>query len=101
MTNLQQPQLAREAEICYSTAAMVTDYDCWHRGHDSVTVDQVVSVLMKNAENACAMVRETGAAMPKTRRSKYGSALANAIQTARKASPAPSRKRSALLSEKY
>src|SRR5438445_580151 len=64
MTNLQEAKLAREAEICYSTAAMVTDYDCWHPGHDSVTVDQVVSVLMKNAENACAMVRETVTAMP-------------------------------------
>src|SRR3989442_2671644 len=70
MTNLQEAKLAREAEICYATAAMVTDYDCWHPGHDSVTVDQVVSVLMKNAENACAMVRETVAAMPKTRRFK-------------------------------
>src|SRR5437016_4871858 len=59
MTNLQEAKLAREAEICYSTAAMVTDYEWWHPGHDSVTVDQVVSVLMKNAENACAMVRET------------------------------------------
>src|SRR6266404_7890867 len=54
MTNLQEARLAREAEICYSSLALVTDYDCWHPGHDSVTVDQVVSVLMKSAENACA-----------------------------------------------
>jgi 5'-methylthioadenosine phosphorylase len=77
MTNLQEAKLAREAEICYSTAAMVTDYDCWHPGHDSVTVDQVVSVLMKNAENACA------------------------IQTDRKAIPAAARKRLGLLLDKY
>jgi 5'-methylthioadenosine phosphorylase len=101
MTNLQEAKLAREAEICYSTAAMVTDYDCWHPGHDSVTVDQVVSVLMKNAENACAMVRETVAAMPKTRTCKCGSALAHAIQTDRKAIPAAARKRLGLLLDKY
>ena len=101
MTNLQEAKLAREAEICYSTAAMVTDYDCWHPGHDSVTVDQVVSVLMKNAENACAMVRETVAAMPKTRSCKCGSALADAIQTDRKAIPAAARKRLRLLLNKY
>jgi 5'-methylthioadenosine phosphorylase len=101
MTNLQEAKLAREAEICYSTAAMVTDYDCWHPGHDSVTVDQVVSVLMKNAENACAMVRETVAAMPKTRSCKCGSVLAHAIQTDRKAIPAAARKRLRLLLNKY
>ena len=52
MTNLQEAKLAREAELCYVTVAMVTDYDCWHPHHDSVTVDQIVAVLLKNAENA-------------------------------------------------
>ena len=47
MTNLQEAKLAREAEICYVTVAMVTDYDCWHPHHDSVTVDQIVAVLLK------------------------------------------------------
>ena len=65
MTNLQEAKLAREAEICYVTVAMVTDYDCWHPHHDSVTVDQIVAVLLKNAENAARVVRETVAAMPK------------------------------------
>ena len=64
MTNLQEAKLAREAEICYVTVAMVTDYDCWHPHHDSVTVDQIVAVLLKNAENAAKVVRETVAAMP-------------------------------------
>ncbi len=64
MTNLQEAKLAREAEICYVTVAMVTDYDCWHPHHDSVTVDQIVAVLVKNAENATKVVRETVAAMP-------------------------------------
>ena len=57
MTNLQEAKLAREAEICYVTIAMVTDYDCWHPHHDSVTVDQIVAVLMKNAENAAKVVK--------------------------------------------
>ena len=51
MTNLQEAKLAREAEICYSTIALVTDYDCWHPDHDAVTVDQVIEVLNKNSEN--------------------------------------------------
>ena len=67
MTNLQEAKLAREAEICYVTVAMVTDYDCWHPHHDSVTVDQIVAVLVKNAENAAKVVRETVATMPKRR----------------------------------
>src|SRR5258708_6039179 len=53
MTNLQEAKLAREAEICYVTVAMVTDYDCWHDEHDSVTVTQIIANLQKNAENAC------------------------------------------------
>src|ERR1700754_2293328 len=65
MTNLQEAKLAREAEICYATMAMVTDYDCWHEGHDAVTVDQVVAVLHQNAENAAKVVKAAVAAMPK------------------------------------
>src|ERR671922_97018 len=72
MTNLQEAKLAREAEICYVTVAMVTDYDCWHPHHDSVTVDQIVAVLVKNAENATRVVRETVAAMPAERTCKCG-----------------------------
>ena len=53
MTNLQEAKLAREAEICYATIAMVTDYDCWHPEHDAVTVEQIIAVLNQNAENAC------------------------------------------------
>src|SRR5512138_1934797 len=59
MTNLQEAKLAREAELCYATVAMVTDYDCWHPEHDSVTVEQIVAVLNKNAENACNFFRRT------------------------------------------
>ena len=52
MTNLQEAKLAREAEICYATMALVTDYDCWHPGHDSVTVEMVIEFLTRNSENA-------------------------------------------------
>src|SRR5438132_2531519 len=57
MTNMPEAKLAREAEICYATIAMVTDYDCWHPGHDAVTVDMVVGVLLANAETAKTLVR--------------------------------------------
>ena len=57
MTNMPEAKLAREAEICYATVAMVTDYDCWHPGHDAVTVDMIVKVLLANAEKAKAVVK--------------------------------------------
>jgi 5'-methylthioadenosine phosphorylase len=57
MTNMPEAKLAREAEICYATVAMVTDFDCWHPGHDAVTVETIVAVLMANAEHAKALVR--------------------------------------------
>ncbi len=57
MTNMPEAKLAREAEICYATVAMVTDYDCWHPGHDAVTVDRIVKVLLANAEKAKALVK--------------------------------------------
>ncbi len=101
MTNLQEAKLAREAEICYVTIAMVTDYDCWHPQHDSVTVDQIVAVLHKNAENAANVVRETVAAMPKTRSCKCGSALAHAILTDRAMIPASTREKLKLILNKY
>ncbi len=101
MTNLQEAKLAREAEICYATVAMVTDYDCWHPGHDSVTVDQIVAVLLKNAENAANVVREAVAAMPKERTCKCGSALATAIITQKDAVPPETRKKLDLIIGKY
>ncbi len=101
MTNLQEAKLAREAEICYVTVAMVTDYDCWHPHHDSVTVDQVIAVLVKNAENACNVVRETVAAMPTARACKCGSALAHAIITERDKVPEATRAKLSLILDKY
>jgi 5'-methylthioadenosine phosphorylase len=58
MTNMPEAKLAREAEMCYATVAMVTDYDCWHDDHDHVTVEEVVRVLLENADNARALVRQ-------------------------------------------
>jgi 5'-methylthioadenosine phosphorylase len=101
MTNLQEAKLAREAEICYVTVAMVTDYDCWHPHHDSVTVDQIVAVLLKNAENATTVVRQTVAGMPQERSCKCGSSLAHAIITDRGKIPAATRQKLKLILDKY
>lgn len=101
MTNLQEAKLAREAEICYATMAMVTDYDCWREGHDDVTVDQVVAVLHQNAENAAKVVKAAILAMPTDRTCACASALKFAVLTDRKAIPADTKKRLALLLDKY
>ena len=65
MTNMPEAKLAREAEICYATVAMVTDYDCWHPNHDDVTVDAIIKVLLANADKARAMVKQVA---PRIRR---------------------------------
>jgi 5'-methylthioadenosine phosphorylase len=101
MTNLQEAKLAREAEICYVTIAMVTDYDCWHPHHDSVTVEQVVAVLMKNADHACQVVKHAVKAMPKEHSCKCGSALANAIITDREKIPPETIEKLKLILGKY
>ena len=82
MTNLQEAKLAREAEICYATLAMVTDYDCWHPGHDAVTVDQVVAVVQKNASMAKAILKAAVAQFPVPRDCECESAAKFAIMTA-------------------
>ncbi len=101
MTNLTEAKLAREAEICYVTVAMVTDYDCWHQDHDAVTVTDILANLTKNAENACKVVAATVAAMPDTRDCKCGSALAHALITDPKTIPQDTREKLDLLVGKY
>jgi 5'-methylthioadenosine phosphorylase len=101
MTNLQEAKLAREAEICYVTVAMVTDYDCWHPDHDAVTVNEIVGNLIKNAENAAKVVAAAVERMPEERSCKCGSALAHALITDRKAVPDVTRKKLELLVGKY
>jgi 5'-methylthioadenosine phosphorylase len=101
MTNLQEAKLAREAEICYVTVAMVTDYDCWHPDHDAVTVNDIIAHLFTNADNARKVVLEAVAAMPEQRACKCGSALAHAIITDPKLVPASTRQKLGILIEKY
>jgi 5'-methylthioadenosine phosphorylase len=83
MTNLQEAKLAREAEICYATLALVTDYDCWHEDHDAVTIETVVANLNKNVHNAQTIIRESVKALAgEPRTCGCGSAMKNAIFTA-------------------
>lgn len=84
MTNMSEAKLAREAEICYSTLAAVTDYDCWHSQHESVTVEMVIANLMKNVENSKRMILEIIRNITVERKCSCGSALQNAIITDRK-----------------
>jgi 5'-methylthioadenosine phosphorylase len=81
MTNLQEARLAREAEICYATLAMVTDYDCWHPDHDSVTAEQIIANLGKNAATATAVLRAVLARLPLPRRCECANALKFALVT--------------------
>jgi len=81
MTNLQEAKLAREAEICYVTVAMVTDYDCWHPEHEAVEVTDIIRVLTQNAANAARVVAHAVRNMPDARACKCGSALRHALIT--------------------
>src|SRR5512141_1079713 len=101
MTNVTEAKLAREAEICYATIAMVTDYDVWHPGHDTVTVAQIVQNLLKNAANACQVVVQAVERMPRQRACKCGSALEHAIITDRAHISSDARQRLELLVGKY
>jgi 5'-methylthioadenosine phosphorylase len=91
MTNLQEAKLAREAEICYVTIALVTDYDCWHPDHDSVTVDMVVANLQQNARTAQQVIRRAVSRLPIERSCECARALASAILTRPDAIPEETR----------
>ena len=101
MTNATEAKLAREAEICYATIAMITDYDCWHPEHESVTAAQIIATLNQNATNAQNVLREAVKAMPAARKCKCGSALAHALITAMKLVPAKTKKNLAAIIGKY
>ncbi len=102
MTNLQEAKLAREAEICYATLALVTDYDCWHSGHDAVSVETVVEYLNKNVRNAQIIMKEAVKRLTGRPRScKCGSALKNAIFTAPELWPQTTTKKLEALIKKY
>jgi 5'-methylthioadenosine phosphorylase len=102
MTNLQEAKLAREAEICYATMALVTDYDCWHPDHDAVTVEMVIEYLNKNSINARRIIRDSVRQLADAPRAcKCGSAVKHAILTAPGAIPAETRRKLAPIIGKY
>jgi 5'-methylthioadenosine phosphorylase len=101
MTNLQEARLAREAEICYATVAMATDYDCWHESHEDVTVGAVLEVMSRNVGNARRLIAAAIPLLPRERGCACGRALANAIMTEPERIPAEARARLGLLIDKY
>jgi 5'-methylthioadenosine phosphorylase len=101
MTSLPEAKLAREAEICYATLAMVTDYDCWHPEHDAVTVNLVLEYLTHNVENCQKILLKAIRSMPKERNCKCPSALAHAILTDRRRISPRAKKKLSLLVGKY
>jgi len=102
MTNLQEAKLAREAEICYATLALVTDYDCWHPGHDAVSVETVVDYLNKNVRNAQIILRESVRRLKDGERDcKCGSALKHAIFTPSNLWPEETKKKLEAIVKKY
>ena len=101
MTGVTEAKLAREAELCYATFALITDYDCWHPQHDSVTLEEILSNMAKNSDNVQRTIREAVRALGNGRDCKCGSALAHAIVTDRTAIPAAAKKRLAPIAGKY
>ena len=101
MTNLQEAKLAREAEICYATLALVTDYDCWHPDHDAVTVDMIIANLMQNAKTAQQAIAKAIGSLPATRTCACKDALATAIITRPEAIPEQTKRDLALIIGKY
>ena len=101
MTNVTEAKLAREAELCYATIAMITDYDCWHPEHESVTATQIIATLNQNAENAQKVLREAVRSIPAERSCKCGAALKHALITDLKLVPPATKKRLAAIIGKY
>jgi 5'-methylthioadenosine phosphorylase len=101
MTNLQEAKLAREAEICYSTIALVTDYDCWHPDHDHVTVEMVIANLQQNAKTAQQVIATAVERLPIERACPCATALATAIITRRDVVPEATLKELAPIVGKY
>lgn len=101
MTNLQEAKLAREAEICYVTIALVTDYDCWHETHDSVSVEMIINNLQQNSRNAQAIILKTVEELGDDRTCTCGSALQYALITEKSMIPAETRQKLDLVIGKY
>ena len=101
MTNLQEAKLAREAEICYSTIALITDYDCWHPEHDQVTVEMVIKNLLQNAKTAQEVIAAAVGMLPFERSCECATALKHALITRPETVPAETRIKLAPLVAKY
>ena len=101
MTNMPEAKLAREAELCYATLALATDYDVWHPEHDAVTVEAVVQNLLKNVATAKVILRRVIAGIAKPCETGCGDALGRAVITDPRAFPSATRKRLALLLDRY
>ena len=101
MTNATEAKLAREAEICYSTIALATDYDCWHHSEEAVTVEAVLAVMKHNIETSKAMIREAVRMLPEERACGCGESLRNTIMTPAKLIPAKTKKDLAPIVGKY
>ena len=101
MTNLTEAKLAREAEICYATIAMITDYDCWHPQHDAVTLTEILQNLTRNTANVQTVLHEAVRNVPDDRGCRCARALAHAIVTDRAKMPAATKKRLAPIIGKY
>ncbi len=101
MTNLQEAKLAREAEICYATIAMATDYDCWHEGHDDVTVEGILAVMHKNIGNARKLILQAAPKLAPQGDCPDASALQHAIMTDKARIPDDARLRLQLLIGRY
>jgi len=101
MTNVTEAKLAREAEICYGTLAMITDFDCWHPEHESVTTTQIMATLSQNAENAQKVLRTAVRELPAARTCKCGSALQHSLVTDMKIVPKATKKKLAAIIGKY
>lgn len=101
MTNVTEARLAREAEICYATVALSTDYDCWHESEEDVTVEAVIKILLQNVETAKNIIREAVTAASGERNCRCGHALKDAIMTAPNLIPAATREALDLIIGKY
>ena len=101
MTNMPEAKLAREAELCYASLALATDYDCWHEAEEDVSIEAILAVLRKNVENSKRILREVVRRLPGKGSCGCGRALEHAVITDRKRIPAAARRRLSLLIGKY
>jgi len=101
MTNLTEAKLAREAEICYGAIAMITDYDCWHPDHESVTASQIITTLNQNADKAQKVLRTSVREVPAERSCRCGTALKHSLVTDMKLDPTATKKKLAAIIGKY